>query len=92
MTDDPLRNAAIGRLKVRHAFQVDVVSYVIINALLVVVWAVSGAGYFWPIWVMFGWGIGLVLHAWTVFGQKPITELEIEEEMRREQGSPPPVI
>ena len=32
-----------------------------INLLLVAIWAVSGAGYFWPAWVMLWWGCALVL-------------------------------
>jgi hypothetical protein len=32
-----------------------------VNALLVAIWAVSGAGYFWPAWVLAWWGLALVL-------------------------------
>ncbi|WP_298890519.1 2TM domain-containing protein [uncultured Serinicoccus sp.] len=28
--------------------------------LLIAVWAVSGGGHFWPVWVMIGWGFCLV--------------------------------
>jgi hypothetical protein len=28
-------------------------------ALLLGIWALTGMGYFWPIWPMMGWGIGL---------------------------------
>lgn len=34
--------------------------FVAVNLVLIVVWAASGAGYFWPIWPMLGWGLGLV--------------------------------
>jgi Domain of unknown function (DUF1707)/2TM domain len=40
-----------------------VAAYVVVNVLLVAVWAATGAGYFWPIWPLLGWGIGLVPHA-----------------------------
>lgn len=39
------------------------VTYLAVMALLVAVWALTGAGYFWPVWPMLGWGIGLVSHA-----------------------------
>jgi len=81
--DEQVRKEAIDRLKNKRGFYQNVVAYVVVNAFLVLVWALSGAGYFWPIWVMAGWGIGVVLHAWTVFGQKPITEEQIQKEMRR---------
>jgi hypothetical protein len=32
-----------------------------VNALLVAIWAVSGAGYFWPAWVIAWWGFALML-------------------------------
>jgi hypothetical protein len=28
--------------------------------MLIVIWATTGAGYFWPIWPLLGWGVGLV--------------------------------
>ena len=87
-TDEEQRNAAIERLKHKRAFFQNLVAYVIINAFLVVIWAASGAGYFWPIWVMGGWGIGLAFHAWDVFGRKPITEADIQREMQRGDGAP----
>lgn len=84
MTDDEqLRKEAIDRLKNKRGFYQNLVAYLVVNAFLVAIWALSGADYFWPIWVMAGWGLGLVLHAWSVFGQKPITEEAIRKEMGR---------
>ncbi len=80
---DEQRQKAIERLKNKRAFTEHVVSYIVVNGFLVIVWAMTGAGYFWPAWVMVGWGVGLVFHAWTVFGQKPITESDIQQEMRK---------
>ena len=77
------RQAAIDRLKNKRAFGQDLVAYVVVNGFLILVWALTGRGYFWPAWVMGAWGIGVVMHAWTAFGQKPITEDEIEREMKR---------
>jgi uncharacterized protein DUF1707/2TM domain-containing protein len=36
--------------------------YVAVQLLLVAIWALTGAGYFWPIWPFMGWGIGVALH------------------------------
>ena len=36
------------------------VAFVAGNLVLVAVWALSGGGYFWPIWPILGWGLGLV--------------------------------
>jgi len=36
--------------------------YLAVNAMLVAIWALSGFGYFWPVWPMLGWGIGVACH------------------------------
>jgi hypothetical protein len=38
-------------------------TYLGVMALLVVIWALTGMGYFWPIWPAVGWGIGIASHA-----------------------------
>lgn len=47
---------------------------------------VTGRGYFWPIWVLGGWGIGLVMHYWEAFMRRPVTEADVDAEVRRLQG------
>jgi class 3 adenylate cyclase len=37
--------------------------YALVNVMLIAIWAASGGGYFWPIWPILGWGIGLGCHA-----------------------------
>jgi hypothetical protein len=81
--EEERRQEAIKRLKDKRAFGQNLVAYVVVNAFLVGIWAIGDRGYFWPAWVMAGWGIGLVMHAYTVFFQHPITEDEIQREMRR---------
>src|SRR5690349_19395416 len=71
--DQAARDEARKRLQKKREFQAHLVSYVVINAFLVGVWAMTGAGYFWPVWILGGWGIGLVLHAWDLY-RRPITE------------------
>jgi hypothetical protein len=86
-SDQERRNAAIAGLKAKRDFKAHAAAYVIVNAGLVVIWALSGAGYFWPIWSMFGWGIGLAFNAWAAYVRRPITEDDIRAEMKR--GEPP---
>ena len=38
----------------------EVAAYVAVNLMLIVIWAATGAGYFWPIWPLLGWGVGLM--------------------------------
>jgi len=76
------REQARKRVENKHKFRGDVVAYVIINVLLIGIWVLSGAGYFWPGWVLAGWGVLLLLDAWNLYFRRPITEAEIDEEMR----------
>ena len=39
----------------------DVVPFLLVNLMLIAIWAATGAGYFWPIWPILGWGLGLVM-------------------------------
>ena len=84
------RRAAAARIADRRDFRNHAFIYCAVNTLLVVIWAASGAGYFWPIWVIAGWGIGLAAHGWRIHGQKPISEAEIDEEMHRVENPPHP--
>ncbi len=36
-----------------------VIAYVLVMLFLIAIWAVTGGGYFWPIWPMLGWGLGV---------------------------------
>jgi hypothetical protein len=83
MDDSDRREAALARVKAKRDFRNHVAVYVVVNAMLVVIWALSGQGYFWPVWPILGWGVGLVLHGWTVFYEKPISEEEIRREMEK---------
>lgn len=54
--------------------------------MLVVIWAVTDAGFFWPIFPIIGWGIGVAANAWDVYGRRPITEDQIRREVDRLRG------
>lgn len=82
-TEQEIRERAIERLKKKRDFKTHVLVYVTVNTFLVVIWAVTGAGFFWPIFPLLGWGIGVVANAWDVYGRKPISEEEIRREADR---------
>ncbi|HZA89540.1 MAG TPA: 2TM domain-containing protein [Solirubrobacterales bacterium] len=87
-SEQDLRNQAVERLKKKRDFRTHVVIYVLVNAFLVVIWAVTSDGdtLFWPIFPILGWGIGLAANAWEVYGRKPISEDEIRREQDRLRG------
>lgn len=51
-----------GGRALRASFRIHATTYVAVNAMLVAIWALTGGGYFWPVWSMLGWGVGLVGH------------------------------
>src|SRR4051794_14107468 len=46
-----------------HSVRIHLTVYALVNLFLIAIWAVSGGGYFWPIWPILGWGIGVAAHA-----------------------------
>ena len=79
---------AIRRIRAKRAFWRHVVIYIAVNALLVAIWALTSAAYFWPIWPILGWGIGVVAQAVSVYaGPSEISEAQIERELQGRLGS-----
>ncbi len=80
------RDRAVQRLKKRRDFYGHLLLYTLVNAFLVVIWAITDLhGFFWPVFPVVGWGIIVVLNAWDVFWRPEITEEDIQHEMKREQ-------
>jgi hypothetical protein len=75
--------AARKRVSDRRDFGSHLAAYVVINAFLIVIWALGDRDYFWPVWILAPWGAGLVLHAWETFLRRPVSDADIEEELRR---------
>ena len=73
------------RVTDRRDFGTHILVYIVVNSGMIAIWALTGAGYFWPAWVLGCWGIGLVLHGWDAFGKRPVTDADIEEELRRQR-------
>jgi hypothetical protein len=48
----------------RRALATHAVTYGIVMTVLVIIWAITTLGYFWPIWPMLAWGAFVALHAW----------------------------
>ncbi|HSK56435.1 MAG TPA: 2TM domain-containing protein [Jiangellales bacterium] len=74
---------ARARVLRKRKFRGDVVGYVVINAFLVGIWAMAGFGYFWPGWVLAGWGVLLVLDGWDAYYRHDVTEDDVQREMRK---------
>lgn len=89
-SDQEIRAAAKKSIKKkRGAWQFLIVTLVMFG-FMNVIWFVTspGEGY-WPIWVLFGMGIGVVfafLDAYTNFSKKEISDAQIDAEIKKMQG------
>ena len=81
--DVALRELALDRLKKQADFKLHAMIYLLVNGFLVVIWWMTGAPFFWPIFPIFGWGIGVAANWWDAYLRAVPTEVEIGREMAR---------
>lgn len=90
-TEEELRALAFKRLKKRQDFHAHLVVYIVVNGFLWALWAVislagDGWQFPWPIFPLLGWGIGLALNAWDVYGRREITAADVDREVQKLRG------
>lgn len=83
--EDQLRERALKHLKKRRDLKAHVLVYVLVNTFLVTIWAVTSAGFFWPVFPIVGWGIGVVMNAWDVYYGDEFDETQIQREIEHLQ-------
>lgn len=73
--------------KKRAAFKWSFSAYVFVNAFLLCVWffTIGPDGYFWPIWSMLGWGIGILFQYLAAYQGNNIFTAEQEYERLKNQ-------
>lgn len=87
--EQELRKKAEKRVEETQGFKANLVSYLLVNLLIFVIWLVVAiAGGTWFPWFLFplaGWGIGVALHGWSVYSESygKSREKRVEEEMER---------
>ena len=96
-SERPLRSSAQDDAKLARAkrrvsaikgFYVHLFVFALVLAGLFAINAASG-GSWWALWVLFGWGIGVVAHAWAVFGRTPQAIANWEERKVRQLANEP---
>jgi hypothetical protein len=76
------------RVEEIKGFYIHLGTYLLVNAALVVINLLLSPEYFWFIWPIIGWGVGLIIHAISVFGGlwgRSWEERKIKEIMEREK-------
>jgi hypothetical protein len=88
-TEGERRALALKRIKAKSDFKIHLVVYLTVNALFVVIWAMTNAGepypqgFFWPIFPMVGWGVGVVINGFVVYRRNIFTEDRVRREMKK---------
>ena len=87
MSEDELYQIARKRVEEKKGFYTHLAVYVVVNIMLVLIWAFpSGGGYPWFLWPLGGWGIGVLFHFLGVFvfsRQSGWERKEVEKEVER---------
>jgi 2TM domain len=82
--ESELRERALLRLKKKRDFHAHLLVYTLVNSCIVLIWFMTGRnGFFWPIFPMAFWGIGVAMNAWDVYRAPDFSEAEIQDEMRK---------
>jgi 2TM domain len=79
--DHSIRDRALERIEKKQEFHAHLLAYVLVNAMLIGIWAVTGAGFFWPVFPLLGWGIGIGFHAWDTYRLGEPSEQQIQREI-----------
>ena len=84
------REAEAKQILRRRVFLLHLSVYLTTNLSLVVIWAVTGAGYPWFVFPILGWGIGLVAHAVVAYLLSDPEEIVLRREQQRLAGAQDP--
>ena len=90
MSEEEIYRLARKRVKDKKEFFSHLMVYIVINAMFVVIWAITRAGYPWFVWPLLGWGVGLAFHGLSVFvfdGTGNWEKSEVEKEAARLRGT-----
>jgi hypothetical protein len=62
------REPAAERVQARRDALALIFAGPLVTAVLLVVWAATGAGYFWPLWPLLGMSIALIVALYRAYG------------------------
>jgi len=57
LTEEQIYEEATKKVRERKRFYGGLATYFIVNAVLIVIWALSGQGYMWFLWPLGIWGV-----------------------------------
>ena len=89
---DTVHKAAKERLQAQQQFKKMMGGFVVLWIFMIAVWALSGAGYFWPAWVIIGTLFAGFALGWRAYGPRQVgpgepTEAQIDAEAKKFEKS-----
>ena len=90
LSEEQIYEEARARVKAKRSFWSNFGTWAGVNAILIVIWALSGRGYPWFLWPLCIWGIFILIHGLRVYffenkPEKAAIEKEAER-IRKEKG------
>jgi hypothetical protein len=76
--------------KRRANFRTSLYTYMVVNLFLVAIWYFTNGphSYFWPIWGMLGWGLGIAMQYYKAYHSDSNNSVEEEyEKLKRQKQS-----
>ena len=67
MSEEEIYRQARKIVEEKKGFYTHFAVYIAVNILLVIIWAVTGAGFPWFVFPLCGWGIGVLFHFLGIF-------------------------
>jgi len=88
-SDEELREKARKIAKKKSDFFTHLAIYIAVNVFLIAQWLITGGlGSFpWFVFVLFGWGIGIVFHAFETYRGEEYIEKQTEKEYQKLKGN-----
>jgi hypothetical protein len=62
ITEEEIYQKARKRVEDKKGLLIHAIIYVLVNTMLVIIWATTSRGYPWFLWPLGGWGIGLIFN------------------------------
>lgn len=84
--DKEIRDQAVQSLKAKRGLNTQIGMWLVTSVVLIAIWAATGTdNFFWPVFPIAGWALGLAIQGWSVYGPgaRPISESDIQRESER---------
>ncbi|MBL7128957.1 MAG: 2TM domain-containing protein [Ignavibacteria bacterium] len=84
MENDEKLKRAKNKVQELKGFYSHLLTYLVVNVVMIIINLVTNPHHLWFYWVTVFWGIGLIFHAFSIFGKRRILGDDWEEKKVKE--------